>query len=392
MNFCLWYAVIWIFVLVLYGLQWSDLNAPLTPGLLAFFLITIIVSLILGFANRKRFKFLEIPKLGKPYKSMIVPIVLGFMAEMIYSRQVPLIAIALGRSQYTEFTGFPVFHVLLLTYACYYGLCAACRYRGTGDKKHLYEFLVIVLLYLLIFSRASLIVLAFCFICVMISGNNLFVRHTKTILYLIPLLFIIITYAFGILGNIRCGCAWNDCTVINEIGQYNARYPAWLPDEFKWAYTYITSPLANLNNGILTNGVNLSAGNYFKSFVPDFLSKRLFPGFRDNLPEFRSIADLNAIVGLYSYYYYGGLWGALGAFAWLVVCPTLLFRFHFFSNYDDYFPALLVCNFLAVFVFFWDVIYLSQCSFILVYPILFSLFGRRKSKLDPRNILMRNWR
>ena len=101
----------------------------------------------------------------------------------------------------------------------------------------------------LAFSRASLIVLAFCFICVMISGNNLFVRHTKTILYLIPLLFIIITYAFGILGNIRCGCAWNACTVINEIGQYNARYPAWLPDEFKWAYTYITSPLFRLASG-----------------------------------------------------------------------------------------------------------------------------------------------
>lgn len=60
LNFYYVYAATWGTILFLYLLGWSSLNAALNPVLLFFFLVTIILSLVLGMRWKKRFVYREI--------------------------------------------------------------------------------------------------------------------------------------------------------------------------------------------------------------------------------------------------------------------------------------------------------------------------------------------
>lgn len=385
MNFCILYATIWTIELLLYLLGWSDINQPLTPGVLILIVSTILLSLIWGIKNRDLFQFRSLDEIDglfeKDYSDRLslMIIILIYLISFVYCRQIPLLQVLLKKGDYNSFTGLPIVYLLGATYATYYSFKSYYLYEATENKQFLFKTVVVVVLHILVFSRVSLMLLLFEVIVLKIAkmgGLRKIFNPKRFVIFFVIL--VLALYLFGVLGNIRCGCKWNDCSVINSIGQFNDSYPAFLPDQFKWAYTYITSPLANLNNGIIKNGVGLDVGNYLASYVPDFLSKRLFPNYLSLIPDSRSVLDLNAVSGYYYFYYFGGCFGAIMMFVVLAGGPIWALK-HLHFREEHYFAFLMISSELVSFLFFYNVIYLSQCSFCLIYP-LFALIFKKKSE------------
>lgn len=382
MNFCLLYAGFWLAELLLYYLGWSDLNVPLVPDLLLLIVTTIIISIIWGYKCRHlfNFKYIENPK-SLPNSSRIKFIIITYILEFVYCKQIPLFSILSGTSEYTSYTGIPVIHILLVTYACYYSFYCYYLYEATGNKKYRQYTIIIAILHLLVFSRASIMILLFIITAVKISKKGGITRALNP-KFLIVLIFAVsvVLFVFGVLGNLRCGSQWNDSSIIDAIGMYNEHYPSFLPSQYKWAYTYITSPLANLNNGLLINGVSYDLEYYLISFIPDFISKRLFPDYLYMIPDTRIVLDLNAVSGYYNFFYFGGFFGALFMFIVLVGGSISILSIFDFPEGQG-FTFLMIASELVFFLFFYNVIYLSQCSFCLVYPLLTLITKKVKFKL-----------
>jgi len=81
------YAVIGAAVLILYSLGWSNLYAPLKPGLLTFLIATILVAAFMGAGLQRRLRAL--PSEGpaaeahKAPKWVTIVIVVGFLASSL---------------------------------------------------------------------------------------------------------------------------------------------------------------------------------------------------------------------------------------------------------------------------------------------------------------------
>ena len=93
----------------------------------------------------------------------------------------------------------------------------------------------------------------------------------------IGVVMFLILYLNGVLSNLRTGYGWNDNHVIFFAGAINSSWPKFLPMQLAWAYSYITSPLANLN---LTSSVYNGSIDFIRlivTTVPIFIAKRLFP-------------------------------------------------------------------------------------------------------------------
>lgn len=381
MNYCLLYAAFWIVELLLYSLGWSDINESLDDGLLFLLIITIIISAFAGIRYRDLFRFKKLdPQKYPSQRTIPLCIVAVYFMEFVYCRQVPFISILTGRSDYTSYTGIPIVHILVVTFATYYSFRCYYLYEATGEKNYLKQTILIAGLHLLVYSRVSLLILFFEIVIVKLSKEKLINIIKSGRIVVFAIVIIITLYGFGILGNLRCGYEWNDTTVINAIGQYNDRYPDHLSDQFKWAYTYITSPLANLNNGIIGRKDSGDIMNYCISYVPDFLSKRLFPNYLNLIPDPRIVRDLNAVTGYYNFYYFGGFAGALIMFIVLLGGPIFLLKYIDLDE-DQYYSLVLIACELAVFLFFYNVIYLSQCSFLVVYPLVVTVLRKFNYKL-----------
>ena len=382
MNYCLFYALFWIFELLLYGLNWSDVNEPLDEGLMAFLIITILISLFVGIKYRDlfTFRYIESSKY-RPHTTVVLIITLLFFAEFVYCRQIPFFSILMGQSVYTSFTGIPVIHVFIVTFATYYSFYCYYLYESTNERQYLMHVAVVAFLQVLIFSRVALLILFFEIIALKISkaGGLLQILNPKRLIGLV-IVAIVISYGFGVLGNLRCGYEWNDTTVIDMIGKYNDRYPDHLSSQFKWVYTYITSPLANLNNGVERRTIDFDLVNYCVNYLPDFISRRLFPDHLSLIPDPLIYPELNAIVGYYNFYYFGGFFGALVMFLILVTGPVFMLKYFHFQE-AQYYVFLMIVTELVVFLFFYDVFFLSQCCFVIVYPVLLSLFRNIKVRV-----------
>ena len=134
-----WFAFVWSSVLVLYQFQWTTLYSKLDASLFLFFIITILISIVLGFFFGKMLKKLKINyhrPLKRTKRIITWIIVIGFLLEFLYERQIPLIA-ELTNSSYTymDFKGIPTFHVFLVTFtefaAVYFFYC----YCFEKDRK-----------------------------------------------------------------------------------------------------------------------------------------------------------------------------------------------------------------------------------------------------------------
>ena len=269
------YSYIWIVVIVLYLFGWSEFSLPLSPALAIFLVLSIAVSLILSRIIPKT----KLKKLVKPYRhigSVTAIVLLLYFFNFLYAGYVPLIGIVTGSAHYQSFPGIPFLLPLTITFSIYYYFVLAYYYFSFHSKKYAIQALLILFCILLIYSRSNLL------FCILGTGlewlflkpkNKRFkFRHAIAIL----LLFIILVYMFGVLGNIRHGYAWNDCSYIEELGRFT-RYPKWLSKQFMWGYLYIITPLANLNYNVIQSHHVMELDRFFVTLVPEFISNEFFP-------------------------------------------------------------------------------------------------------------------
>lgn len=175
-------------------------------------------------------------------------------------------------------------------------------------------------------------------------------------------------YIFGGLGNVRHGYEWNNSWFIEYLGKYNNKYPAWLPKQFMWAYSYIVSPLSNLNLNVLKDYSEYNIWGYLVTFLPDFISKRLFPAFYHVEPVLM-VSYFTATAAFGKAFLWGGYAGIFVFYLFVVLGQLILLNvINIKVQYKM--PLIGVMNGIVAFMFFTHTISYSAISFIAVYPLL----------------------
>jgi len=264
-------------VLLLYSFGFSSFNEPLDIGLLFFILLTSVVSLIFGIAYKKEFKFNTRCKLGNKDYIPVIIISIATIIEFICMKQVPLFAVLIFKNaKYQSFHPIPMYHVILITSVCYFSLkYFCCLIYDKKNRKNSFLYLISMLCIFALYNYRSFILI---FIFMALNIYLEYLKKKKIInkkhILLSILIVIIGLYFFGILGNLRQHQKWNDCSYIEEIGLYNY-FPSFIPKEYMWAYSYITSPLANLNYNIKNSNFKLNFISAIGEIFPETISKRI---------------------------------------------------------------------------------------------------------------------
>ena len=324
LNCFYWYAIIWACVFLLYNLGFSAFNKDLSIGLILFIVCTSVLAFLVGRMNRDKFKYSEsITDYGvKP----VIVIVILYAVNFIYAGDVPLFSIVNKTQRYGDFEGMPLLYVITSAIAFYYGINYFNAFLNGRKKRDLVCFLIIITLFLLVFSRSSILFLCFgAFILYLSSRKKCNVKRKavriKSILVTIFFGFIAI-YAFGALGNVRSGYKFDDNSFIERIGLYE-EFPSFIPKQFMWAYSYLTTPLANLNNSVKKGNSGTNVSGVISELIPRTISKRLFPNLKYGIDAVMEVGIekeyFNAVTGYFIMYSYGGF---LGMF--LQFCVLLL--------------------------------------------------------------------
>lgn len=273
LNWYYIYGVLWSTVLFLYELGWSGLNKPLNPILLVFFLSTISLSFVLGARCRGTGKadFSHLPNLP----CFFLPVVIVCAAfSFLQQGSIPLLRFVDASYDYNELLDadsslFKTVAMVSSVFGCVYQFA---YFSGHRKRRDLWQSFVYAFILLFYSSRSPLMICLFCILVIMVTSKK-GMWSVKSVLT-IALLVVAALWLFGVYGNIRSGYDWNDSSYIYLLGYFEGYWPDILPKEFCWAYSYITSPLANLNYA-LSFSVQPDVVNFFYDFLPMLIAKRM---------------------------------------------------------------------------------------------------------------------
>ncbi len=289
LNPWLIYAFIGSTVVFLYSLGWSALYAPLEPGLLFFFVATIVVSAVMGARLHPRLRAL--PPEGPPTETHKAPtwvtavVVTGFLGQFAYLGHAPLIDNLILHTgyEYGDFPGIPGLTVLLVTFSIFYSTLLAYRASRAVGRRRVslaVQFIAIQSMFMLLLSRQAIL------LCLIMAGFIFLSRTRLTgrriIVAVVAALFVM--YGFGGLGNLRSGSGFSDSSYIIQFSMVTEDYPTGMPGQFLWSYMYAVSPLGNLNDLVGNVQPSYSYSDMLVNMFPDYLTKRLFPDFDPTTP------------------------------------------------------------------------------------------------------------
>lgn len=376
------YAIVWVFAIFLYDLGWSSLLPELDIHIRIFIYFTILVSIILGYTFRHKFKFFKLEEYPDVHDSWFYIIVILQIIEYIYCRKVPLISVVLQGGSYKDFSGIPTLHVIIYTLGTFYSQYLFYLYLCFKKKKLLFQYgIILFAIFGLQYMRGGLLV------CLIASGLMWVasIAHKIKIKHIIIsiLTIIIVLYLFGVTGNIRQGYSWNDSSAFTRVAGINDSYPKWLAKEFAWTYIYITISLGNLNYNVLLDNAIINYNEFFKNIVPDFLAKRFFDNEVNNTGTL-IVRVLNTSTGYLDSYLHGEFWGMY--IMYTIVCIVVIICLQPFILEKYRMPVFSLLSVVMALTFFTNTLAISSISFPLFYPIVLSLFtfafGRIKIKIS----------
>ena len=381
LNFFYMYAFIWGGILLVYSFGWSNLCEPLAPELKVFFAVTIGLSLILGRLKRNSFRFQECKTIGKRNRGIVILIVLFCMLEFAYCGQIPLVHIVLSGGGYTEYTGIPTLHPLVISFASFYAQYLFYRFLcNHSERKALLDYAVIlVFIYLLQFNRGGLMISMVMSGLLFLGKNSGRIKahvNKKSIFFSICAA-IIVLFVFGALGNIRHGYSFTDSSYIQRLGRFNEHYPSWMPKQFMWAYVYIITPVANINHNVLLHLGSVNTKGYIMTFIPDFVARRIYDGVIYT-PELVVENVFNATAGFGTAYMNMKFFGMYFLYGYMMLGLSFLWRVDPIRR-EFKMPCLAIMNVIVIFMFFTHTLYYSAISFQIVFPLL-SFFRFRVGK------------
>ena len=280
-NFFYMHALLWITILIGYYLGWSDLCIePIDGRLLSFLIISITISILLGLFFRKDLKFKKLEKNPHKKSTMTKLFVLFFIIEFIYSRKIPLLEVLAGTTYgNVEFKYIPILHMLINSFGIIYSFYLSYLFFSFKEKRLLFENLIVMSIYVLCVTRQNILICVLIFMNIGIASMFEKKKSLKQIITIFIIAIVsgmILLYAFGIMGNMRYGelYEWNDSSMICTLGKLNENYPEFLPKEYFWGYTYLVSPLSNLNYNIKNNVPINEFDKFVLQFIPDFISTK----------------------------------------------------------------------------------------------------------------------
>ncbi len=263
----------------MFHMKLSGLYNNLGFGFVEFTVVMILLfSLIFGFLYKNKLqKYIknsipdDVGKINIFLFSFFI--ILGAIAEVWFSGQIPLLSVYYGLSyEYREF-GIATFHVFFLSYVSASAIVSYERFLLFGTKRNLVLTILGVLFTIAIVNRAAMLMIVVpCFLMYLSLRNNL-----KSKIVILSLLLISII-AFGYIGDKRMiSSGYTDDKPIFRISQIDNPIMNSLPSGFTWFYTYMSSPYANLVNQEKNDQHGRGdIGEFITvSILPDFISKRI---------------------------------------------------------------------------------------------------------------------
>lgn len=320
-------AALWISILILYSFSWSNLCTALSPLLILFIALVILTFLLLGHLCRD---CLVIHSSDEPSQRMIeittAVICAVVVAGMIYNKSIPLLVVLQGNAYNSDVTNLPVIGTFITAVAIWHAARLSYYYRDNRSFRILIQLLAIFSLFILTVQRQNLMV---CIIAVIFSAwscryqGKHFIKRTRMVApFLLALSLAVALFVFGAIGNARYGTwSWNDSSMISALGEINDRFPSWLPREYAWAYVYLVSPLANLNNNIQNVLPEGGLGLALLQLLPSSVAKRMLPASTAITPYLVQ-PSLTASTSYVNAYVTGGF---MGMFVFMCIQQLLIF-------------------------------------------------------------------
>lgn len=269
------YVITFTTPFLVYFLGWSTLYPSISIELLAFYLFTFSICLFTGYIVNKYFPFhFNLIPVSK-YNTLIISfIILFFIADCAYARQIPLFSISSGDESYEggKTFGIPTVHVIMVTFTLFYSLYVFHQYISNNSRKLFMLFLLTLLPFVFLLQRSNIMYIAIGAVVILVLSLK---RIKIKRIILIGSFSLFSIYIFGYLGNLRS--ANGDSTFIPRMSGVTDEFlKGPIPNEFYWGYLYIASPVANLQHNINTE-INVNPD--LKSFIvyemiPDFITKK----------------------------------------------------------------------------------------------------------------------
>lgn len=267
------YALGFGVALAVYSLGYSDLYPPLQQSLIWFILLTCAVSLVLAFTiGNIADSHIHRRESAELHFYIFLLLMAVFGAEVIHNGGIPLLLSATALDfNYQDF-GIPTVHVAFVGFCYFYAVYWFDVYLLENRRLFLAFAISATSTSLLMFSRGAFIITLLGIVFVYVQRRGL----SRRLLQTFAGLAVIITWGFGLLGDLRTHGASGE-TLILDIGFANDKFlQSNLPTEIFWPYLYVSSPLANLQLNMIARVDNDSPGLYFAlEYLPDFVSKRV---------------------------------------------------------------------------------------------------------------------
>ncbi len=376
------YIYSFIFVYCLYSLYWSDLYPVISTSTYLFFILSFICSGFLGFYFFKKDmpKFIPVTIVDTSIAKHFYFSVCLSISNFIYSRSIPLID-GINGVKYDiedhEF-GLPSLHVFIVAYTSFIATYILYYYLNVKKKKFLYYYYILLLFPILELSRSYIlfILISSIFVYLQYKGKDVYKTLLKVIIGII--LFFSI---FGYLGNLRSTYEiekYTDNTDINDlilnVGDASRSFrESPIPKVYFWAYLYISSPLANLQETIdKTNDFSKSKAPLLNFIQRQLLwvtvSKRLEAVTDLKDEHYKQITPpLTAGTTFAEGYTYLGWFGIISMYLYLTII-TLFYMLMIKPSNRYYVVGLSVLNTIILLGIFDNMIILTQLSMQLIFP------------------------
>jgi len=169
-----------------------------------------------------------------------------------------------------------------------------------------------VVYWLVIYTRGGVVYCLFVFFLIYVIDKNI----TCKMLGFSFVLLIIVSYIFGIMGNLRYGLDWNDSSRIMYLVGFTEDAKHWL-SPFAWVVEYLVCSFRNLNYNVIFFEPIDSMMTMVASMAPDFIVKRIVD---------ITVGPLLVTEALNTYTGYARPWCSFGYFGMLL---AYLFNFGF---------------------------------------------------------------
>ena len=191
---------------------------------------------------------------------------------------------------------------------------------------------------------------------------------TKNIV-LFGFFIIVFAWLFGVAGNLRSGCRWNDSSIIIYLAQVNLDHKNLLAP-FMWVEEYITCSLRNLNYNISNFSVRYSLIGQLYSIIPDFISKRIFSGY-EIIPKLQVAAFTTSTMYAKTYISFGYVGMMVNFCMYLLI--YFIFRHLKVIDVSNKIIGYAILSLIYALSIFNDMLWYSGYSFALVYCLILGM-------------------